>query len=228
MSASRVSVMELAFSAQMSGQIPGWPAATRVMSRKPPAASRSSAPSCSAPALAAFIIVAATRCGTWDTTATSRSWSDGDSTSTSAPRLITTPFRRSNEARSVAAVGVRTQTAPSKRSGSAPCRPICSEPAIGWPPMKREWSAAATMAAFTPLTSLTTASARRRGSSRSRLASLAAAAAGTATKTTSASASSPTASTTPRPRPPGPGARRHRCPRRASRAVAGRGRWTPR
>ena len=41
------------FSAQMSGQMPGCPAATRVMSRKPPAARRSSAPSCSAPALAA-------------------------------------------------------------------------------------------------------------------------------------------------------------------------------
>ena len=41
--------MARAFSAQMSGQMPGWPAATRVMSRKPPAARRSSAPSCSAP-----------------------------------------------------------------------------------------------------------------------------------------------------------------------------------
>ena len=38
-----------AFSEQMSGQMPGCPAATRVMSRKPPAASRSSAPFCSAP-----------------------------------------------------------------------------------------------------------------------------------------------------------------------------------
>ena len=43
--------MAPAFSAQMSGQMPGCPAATRVMSRKPPAASRSRAPSCSAPAL---------------------------------------------------------------------------------------------------------------------------------------------------------------------------------
>ena len=39
--------------------------------------------------------------------------------------------------KSVALVGVRTQTAPSKRSGSAPRNPICSEPAMGWPPMNR-------------------------------------------------------------------------------------------
>ena len=32
---------------------------------------------------------------------------------------------------------------------------------MGWPPMKRGWSASATMAVFTPLTSVTTASARR-------------------------------------------------------------------
>ena len=43
------------------------------------------APSCSAPSLAAFISVAATRWGTWDTTATRRSWSAAESTSTSAP-----------------------------------------------------------------------------------------------------------------------------------------------
>ena len=65
--------MAAAFSAQMSGQMPGCPAATRVMSRKPPAARRSRVPSCSAPALAAFISVAATRWGTWETTATRRS-----------------------------------------------------------------------------------------------------------------------------------------------------------
>ena len=61
-------------------------------------------------------------------------------------------------------VGVSTHIAPSNRSGSAPCRPICSEPAIGWPPTKRGWSASATMAVFTPLTSVTTASSRRCGS----------------------------------------------------------------
>ncbi len=62
---------------------------------------------------------------------------------------------------SVALVGVRTHTAPSKRSGAAPRSPICSEPAIGCPPMKRGWSAASTMAVLTPLTSVTTASCRR-------------------------------------------------------------------
>ncbi len=35
--------MAVRFSAQMSGQIPGWPEAMRVMSRKPPAARRSRA-----------------------------------------------------------------------------------------------------------------------------------------------------------------------------------------
>ena len=82
--------MASAFSAQMSGQIVGWPAATRVMSRNPPAASRSRAPSASAPSAAAFMRVAATRCGTWETTATSRSWSAGESATTSAPSSATT------------------------------------------------------------------------------------------------------------------------------------------
>ena len=91
--------MAEAFSAQISGQIPGWPAANWVMSRNPPAANRSSAPSCSAPALAAFMSVAATRCGTCDTTATRRSWSSGERTRTSAPKLMTTPLRRSNDSR---------------------------------------------------------------------------------------------------------------------------------
>ena len=118
--ASSAATMAVAFSAQMSGQMPGWPAATRVMSRKPPAASRSSAPSCSAPSVAAFISVAATRCGTCDTTATRRSWSAADRTSTSAPRLTTTPLSRLKASRSVVAVGVSTHTAPTKSSGSAP------------------------------------------------------------------------------------------------------------
>ena len=189
--------MAAAFSAQISGQIPGWPAATRVMSRKPPAARRRRVPSCSAPSVAAFISAAATRCGTWDTTATSRSWSAAERTSTSAPRLITTPLSRLKDSRSVAAVGVSTQTAPSKRSGSAPCRPVCSDPAMGCPPMKRGWSASSTMAVLTPLTSVTTASARRPPSSRKRRATPATAAAGVATKTTSAVGSSPAASITP-------------------------------
>ena len=77
-----------AFSVQMSGQMPGCPAATRVMSRKPPAASRRRAAFSSAPFDAAFISVAATRCGTCETTATSRSWSAGASATTSAPSAL--------------------------------------------------------------------------------------------------------------------------------------------
>ena len=149
-------------------------------------------------------------------------------TRTSAPRLMTTHLSRSKEARSVAAVGVSTQTAPSKRSGSAPCSPICSDPAMGWPPMKRGWSASSTMAVLTPLTSVTTASAGARRP-RGRAATPATAVAGVATKTTSASGSSPTASTTsPAERLGAPGPRRRRGPRRASPAGAGRGRWSRR
>ena len=73
------------FSAQMSSQMPGWPLAMRVMSRKPPAASRSSAACSSARSLARPISVAAVRCGTWLTTATTWSWRSGPSATTSAP-----------------------------------------------------------------------------------------------------------------------------------------------
>ena len=66
-----------ALSSQMPGQMVGCPAAMRVMSRKPPAASCRSAP-CSSPSSAARAIrVAAVRWGTWDTTATSVSCSLG-------------------------------------------------------------------------------------------------------------------------------------------------------
>ena len=69
--------MATRFSAQMSGQMPGWPAAMRVMSRKPPAARRSRARCSSARSSARRIRVAAVRWGTWDTTATSASWRSG-------------------------------------------------------------------------------------------------------------------------------------------------------
>ena len=52
MSWSRTSTIAGRFSAQMSSQMPGRPLATRVMSRKPPAASRSSAACSSARSLA--------------------------------------------------------------------------------------------------------------------------------------------------------------------------------
>ena len=72
---SKAATMAPALSAQTSGQMPGWPAATLVMSRNPPAASRSRAASASAWSAAEFMRVAATRWGTWETTATKRSWS---------------------------------------------------------------------------------------------------------------------------------------------------------
>ena len=65
----------------------------------------------------------------------------------------------------VGASGVSTQVAPTNRSASAPSRPSCSEPAIGWPPTKRgraragRASTAATTGAFTEPTSVTSARA---------------------------------------------------------------------
>ena len=73
------------FSAQMSGQMPGCPAAMRVMSRKPPAASRSRVACSSDSSAARPMSVAAVRWGTWDTTATSASWRSGATATTSAP-----------------------------------------------------------------------------------------------------------------------------------------------
>ena len=60
---------------------------------------------------------------------------------------------------SVRAVGVRYQTAPSKRSPRACATPAASAPASGWPPTKRgSPPAASTTGAFTDPTSLTTQS----------------------------------------------------------------------
>ena len=105
------------FSAQMPGQIAGWPEAMRVMSRKPPAARRSSAACSSARWSARLISAAAARWGTWLTTATRTSWRSGGSATTSAPRLDTTDATAANTASVVAAVGVSTQTAPSNSVG---------------------------------------------------------------------------------------------------------------
>ncbi len=63
--------MALRFSAQMSSQMPGWPAAMRVMSRNPPAARRSKVACSVAASEASPISAAAVRCGTWETSATS-------------------------------------------------------------------------------------------------------------------------------------------------------------
>ena len=86
--------MASALSSQIPGQIVGWPAAIRVMSRKPPAANWSSAP-CSSPRSAARAIrVAAVRWGTWETTATRRSCSRGSSATTLAPKSANTERTR--------------------------------------------------------------------------------------------------------------------------------------
>ena len=125
------------FSAQMSGQMAGEPAAMRVMSRKPPAARRSRAACSSAPSAARAMSVAAVRWGTWDTIATSSSWRSGGRATTSAPRDVTTDRMRAKASGSVSTVGVSTHVAPSKRLASAPSTPSCSEPAMGWPPTNR-------------------------------------------------------------------------------------------
>ncbi len=152
---SSTSTMAVRFSAQMSGQMPGWPDAMRVMSRKPPAASRSRARCSVDRSSARRIREAAARCGTCETTATNPSWWSGASAITSAPRPVMTDRSRAKDVSSVVPVGVSTQTAPAKRSGSAPSIPSCSEPAMGWPPMKRGSSTASTIDALTLPTSVT-------------------------------------------------------------------------
>ena len=82
------------FSAQMSSQMSGCPLAIRVMSRKPPAARRSSAACSSARSAATPIRLAAVRWGTWLTTATISSWRSGGIATTSAPSSATTAATR--------------------------------------------------------------------------------------------------------------------------------------
>ncbi len=86
--------MAPAFSSQMSGQMVGWPAAIRVMSRKPPAASCRRA-ACSWPTpLARSMRVAAVRWGTCDTTATRASCCSGARARTLAPKSARMDRRR--------------------------------------------------------------------------------------------------------------------------------------
>ena len=66
----------------------------RVMSRNPPAASRSRAACSAAPSAARPIKLAAARCGTWLTTATISSWRSGDIATISAPSVPRSPRRR--------------------------------------------------------------------------------------------------------------------------------------
>ena len=116
-SASSASTIASRLARQMSGQIAGWLDAMRVMSRKPPAARRSSTACSSLPRLATFISVDAASCGTWLTTATSASWSSGVTASASAPSVADPRAHRGERARGrCAAVGVSTQVAPTNRS----------------------------------------------------------------------------------------------------------------
>ena len=127
-------------STQTSGQIAGSPAATRVMSRKPPAASWSRTASLSASARRlvhqrpgdevrhvahqrdqAVVVLGA------------------DARRTLAPRSRSIAVQRRVASRaSSPASGVRTQVHPAKRSARAPAQAATArEPAMGWPPTKR-------------------------------------------------------------------------------------------
>ena len=154
---SRVSTMAARFCSQTSGQMVGLPAAIRVMSRKPPAASRNRDRCSSARSRATVTSAAAVRCGTWDTTATSSSCREASIVSTSAPKESATSRTSWNAASEVLPLGVSTQTAPSKSEASAPSSPSCSEPAIGCPPTNLGSSTASTICRFTPPTSVTAA-----------------------------------------------------------------------
>ena len=116
-SASSAPTIASRLARQMSGQIAGWLAAMRVMSRNPPAASRSSTACSSFPALATFMSVDAASCGTWLTTATSASCCSGATAIASAPS--SRDARRApsaNACGSVRPVGVSTHVAPTNRS----------------------------------------------------------------------------------------------------------------
>ena len=178
---------------QTSGHMPGGLEAMRVMSRKPPAARRSSARWSMDRWSATVIRVAAVRWGTWDTTATMRSCSAGGIETTSAPRPDTIERRSAKARPSVRSVGVSTHTAPRKRVGSAPATPSRSEPAMGWPPTKRGSSTASQMERLTEPTSVTSPAV----AARTWRASSATALTGVATKEASAWGSVPTASMAP-------------------------------
>src|SRR5262245_35308096 len=93
----------------------------------------------------------------------------------------------------VTGVGVSTHFAPTKRSSRAASMPSCSEPAIGWPPMKRAASSgrrraiSSTIGALTDPTSVT----RPTPASSASTTTSAIAATGTATNATSTSRNAP-------------------------------------
>ena len=138
MRASSTPTIASALSAQTSGQIAGCPAAIRVMSRKPPAARRSSAAFSCELSAASAISVAAVRCGHVRDDGHERVVPLGRERDDIGPEEETTLAQHAEGAADrCRAVGVSTQVAPTKASASAPSSPSCSEPAIGWPPMKR-------------------------------------------------------------------------------------------
>ena len=112
---------------------------------------------------------------------------------TSHPIEARTIWRSRRPKSSLPNVGVRTQTAPSKISWSAPSTPSCSEPAIGCPGMNRGSSMLRATVVFTLPVSVTMPFVSRRVLRISASRALA----GTATKANSASASLPTTSSTP-------------------------------
>ena len=171
------------------------------MSRNPPAASRSRAASCSARWAGRVHEGGGHQVGH---VATPRPPSGrgrpGDRATTSAPSWVTTACNGGRRpSGSVLAVGVSTQVAPTNRSGSAPATPICSEPAMGWPPTKRGWAHGPD---HRPPSPRPRRSPPRRAAGPGRPGRLGARRrphpTGVATKTTSASGSSPTSSSAPR------------------------------
>src|SRR5690606_7632345 len=160
-----------ALAATMSRLMRGSPLATRVRSRKPPAA-RSAFSARSSPSSIRLVSATAARYGRWLTAATSSSCFSGVVSMGRAPRPVTRPRAASSASGAVAATGVRTQTAFSRSPGSAFTTPARSLPAIGWPPTKRPGppghatpAIASTTGRLTLPTSVTTAVAGRWGRS---------------------------------------------------------------
>ena len=144
--------------------MPGCPAAIRVMSRKPPAASRSSVRRSSSLAVATSISVDAASCGTWLTSATSSSWCVGrDRHDLGAEIADRRAARACTRARRCSRVGVSTQVEPTNRSRRrrrrrpAPSRPSGDRRRSGPTRRAARRSTSATTGAFTEPTSVTTA-----------------------------------------------------------------------
>ena len=121
------------FSVTISAHIAGFPAATRVVSRNPPPPKRPSPGSFRQTRAA----LAATRCGRWLIRATSSSWI------AALIQEVRQPMVFQNRSSAAACSGgapsslVSRQAAFLKRVEVTAARPLRSEPAIGWLPMKR-------------------------------------------------------------------------------------------